>query len=402
MHFTIGTLFFRTPSTGRYPLIFLLLATLLLPSCVTADSGLAPLTPEQQAQKQERVFNRLWNDSLPKLEKALTLKDEIKQAPDHAFFSKDKVSLTKDFNEILDGLSIILSERSLSELQDKMAQLKGDIKSRRDDIAQYKENRLGAPLEHMVKTTKSGYDAKIASAQADIVGYEAGIVSLKESFSRELKSYGINLTPAQTDVLLTRVDANDILQMTMVFDSVKGITSKLMQLTSDSGEDIQYAKKYYGLHVVLVELIVHMQNGYLTQVTQRYLPKLEEIISRTRAVSSEARRELRREKQPSRRQIYQANLSAHDLTIKTAKLYAKALSQQQGKVASARQKALRDLALAKNTLETVMVSADLLGLLQSSQKTFKALLNLQVPELVPFKNLAMRKKFEELSTLLAK
>lgn len=393
---------FSSSKAAITTLALALLTSPILSGCVSAGSSGTPLNSTQKAQKNEEVFNQLWNDSLPKLEKALNLKEEIAKAPKFALFGADKRSLGKDFNEILDGLSIILSQRSLRELQEELVELKKNIIDSRNDIAEYKENRLGAPLEHMVKTTKSGYEKKIASAQEDIKNYEASIRALKLNFSKELKSYGIQLNPGQTDVLLTRVDADDIIQMTMVFDSVKGITAKLMQLTSDSDEDIQFAKKYYGLHVVLVELIVHMQSRYIAQVNEQYLPRLENISASTKAVTMEAQRELRREKSQERRTIYQSNLKAHDLTLKTATLYAKTLQQQLTKVKEAQKKALRDLAVATNTLKTVLVSADLLGLLQSSQNNFKALLNLQVPELVPFKNIAMRKKFEELSTLLAK
>ncbi|MBF0187131.1 MAG: hypothetical protein HQL50_04315, partial [Magnetococcales bacterium] len=54
-----------------------------------------------------------------------------------------------------------------------------------------------------------------------------------------------------------------------------------------------------------------------------------------------------------------------------------------------------------NTLKTVAVSAQLLDILKSSQESFNALMNLQAPDLVPFRNLEMQKKFEELSTMMA-
>ena len=201
-------------------------------------------------------------------------------------------------------------------------------------------------------------------------------------------------------MLLTRVDADDIIGMTVIFDTVKALTLRLMNLTEESGEDLLFAKKYYSMHVVLLELIIHMQNGYMGHIDDKYLPKLQTITKQTLKIRNQARTELKREKSAQRRKIYKSNVAAHQLTLQTAKLYGKALKSQKGKVKKAQKKSKRDLALANNTLATVMVSADLLGMLKTSQQTFNALINLQVPELVPFKNLKMQKKFEELSGMI--
>ena len=62
--------------------------------------------------------------------------------------------------------------------------------------------------------------------------------------------------------------------------------------------------------------------------------------------------------------------------------------------------AKRDYRVAKNTFDTVKLSAELIRLMKSNQASFNALMNIQIPEIVPFKNIEMQKKFEELSLLL--
>ncbi len=71
---------------------------------------------------------------------------------------------------------------------------------------------------------------------------------------------GLDLDLEQIKVLLSRVDSENIIQMSVVFDVLKQITKQLMELTQSSGEEIKTAKKYYGMHVVLIEMVIHMQD----------------------------------------------------------------------------------------------------------------------------------------------
>lgn len=393
-----------THSFRLFPM-FILAASLGLGACVPAG-GMAPAaSPEdamaaQETQDREDV-NRIWNKALPKLQKALEIKEKIPNAPRFTLFGKSKKNLQEDFAELLDGLSILLSERSLKEIQEDLADQKKRIKGLREDIAGYREAKVGAPTEHMVKTTRSGYDKKIAGAERKIVAAEEEIRLIRVRFANDLRRYGLKITEEQAEVLLARVDGDDIIQMAVVFDTMKDLTVQLMDLTRESGEDLEHAKRYYGMHVVLLELIVHMQDTYIMHVDKRYLPKLNAIVKRAQEIKREARRELKREKSKARRKIYQSNIKAHDLTLKTAALYGKSLVSQKKKIAKARAKVVRDLKASENTFKTVMVSADLLGIIKTSHNAFNALMNIQAPELEPFKNLEMRKKFQELSNQIA-
>ena len=78
------------------------------------------------------------------------------------------------------------------------------------------------------------------------------------------------------------------------------------------------------------------------------------------------------------------------------------MEEQKAKVRKAQQVIKKDLQLAQNTYDTVELSADLLSVLKTSQASFDVLMNLQVPEIVPFENLQMKNKFQELSETLRK
>ncbi|MBF0587614.1 MAG: hypothetical protein HQL53_00650 [Magnetococcales bacterium] len=401
-----------TPMTRLFIIPIL---ALLLAGCQTSalDGSSAPMPAADSApvndgrsvlERDDPTFRKIWNDALPKLEKAIEIQSKRKDAPKFSFspFADTKRSLKRDFNKILDQLTVVLSGQRLSLFQDQIATLKGTIRQRRKDISRFRELRAGAPTEHMLKTTRKGYEQKIAAAERNIEQLKGEIESVKKGFAAQLRAYGIGLSPEQTDVLLTRVDADDIVRMTVVYDSVKAITIKLMELTGGSDDDLAFAKRYYGMHVVLLELMVHMQSKYIDHVNQRYLPGLETLVGEARGTISDAQSAIRQENNRRNRAIYQSNIKANRLTIEAARLYKKQLKGQATRVDKTRRTVRKDLQVAKNTLQTVMVSAQLLDVLKTSRNAFSALMNLQIPELVPFENIQVRKKFEELSEKIAR
>lgn len=217
-----------------------------------------------------------------------------------------------------------------------------------------------------------------------------------------MQELGINLNTEQLTVLLTRVDSENIIEMSVVFEILKDVTVQLMELTKSSGENIETAKKYYGMHVVLMEAVVHIQDKYIELVSKKYIPKLDDIVGKTNELKSITLNNLKVEQQEHRRSIYQNNLKAQDITIKTAELYKKMIYEQRQKVAQARSNSYQDLKLAANTYATVQISSELLKLLNESKNAFDVLMNLQAPEIIPFENLEIQKRFEQMSIELTK
>ncbi len=364
-------------------------------------------TPEKTPQKiqtdqKEEHFREIWSQTFTQLEKGVVLLNKIKQAPEYSFFSEDKRSIKKDFNGILSKTLVLLEDKSINDYRYKIDQLNQQISSSRKKIAQYREDKIIAPNAHSTKLTKEAFKEKIIDEKGNIKHYQEGIDAIKVHFKDRLEEIGVVLSLEQVDILLSRVDADDIIQMSVVFDVLKQITTQLMQLTQDSGEDIKQAKKYYGMHVVLLELVVYMQQQYITMVDTVYIKKIDSIILSTIKTRNNATRYLSEETNSKRITSYQNNINALDLTLKTAKLYQKNLNDQKLQVKVAQKVVRKDLNLSQNTYDTVEVSADLLSVLKDSKNSFDALMSLQVPQIVPFENIKMQQKYQELSKLLKK
>lgn len=360
------------------------------------------LTKEERQLYRDERFNEIWVTVLDELEDGLEVFDKIKEAPDSSWIKDDKKSLRKDFNEILDELIVLLDDNSIKKFRQTIDILKNNIKESKNIISEYKEKRIIAPTEHVVKTTKKDYDEKIASEEKNIDGYNNEIDNIKLSLIGRLKDVGISLNLEQVTVLLSRVDSENIIQMSVVFDILKKITNQLMKLSAESGENVHKAKKYYGMHVVLIRVVMFMQDKYIYKIDNVYKPKILSIISKTNTLNIETNKKMELERSEERKTIYRKNIDAQNLTMKVANLYMSNLDQQRDKVSSAKEKASADYELANNTYDTVEVSANLMSLLKTSQDSFDALMKIQVPEIVPFENIEMQRKYEELSNMISK
>jgi hypothetical protein len=98
--------------------------------------------------------------------------------------------------------------------------------------------------------------------------------------------------------------------------------------------------------------------------------------------------------------VLAANLQAQALTIKAARRYREYLRGQRTQVAASRERLDRDLAVARNTYETVKVSGELVALMKDSRHLLDTLFGLQVPPLRAFENREMKQEFERLTSSL--
>lgn len=355
---------------------------------------------QSRTEQENERFREMWDKVFSQLEEGLKLVDEIKDAPESSLFREDKISLTEDLHVVLDKTIVLLEDESINDYRSRIETLNQLISKAKSNILAHREAKITAPRSHMVKTTKADYNEKIQDEQENIAAYRAEREKIKMHLQERLQDIGVVLTREQVSILLSRVDANDIIQMSVIFDVLKKITAQLMQLTRDSGEEITHAKKYYGMHLVLLEMVTYMQQKYIDTVDTVYLPGIDAIIKQTEAIRKTARKQVREDPDPKRVAIYKNNIAVQELTLKTARLYRDNLKDQQNKVKTALKVALKDLQLARNTYDTVEVSANLLAVLQTSNASFDALMNLQVPQIIPFENLQMQSKYQELSRLL--
>ena len=356
---------------------------------------------ESADESREAKINKIVSKVFNHLEEGVEKISQLKKAPESTFFiGKDKKDIQKDINSILDEIIILLTGEDLNRYRENVQSLKEKISTNKHNILKYREQKIGAPETGMLETTKAGYDKKIADAKVKIKIYENEIRIEKNKFKNSFQKIDVKLTSEQIDVLLTRVDGDDILQISLVMDTLKFITNQIMILMKESDEELVQAKKYYGMHLISLELVVYIQQNYINKVEKQYIPKIEKIMENSRNLKSKTESLIYKENDKRRKEIYRKNLKAQLLTYKVAKLYKNDLINSQKGMIKAKNISYKNLILSKNTYETVLLSADLYELISESQNMFEEISKIQIPDIVIFQNIQIQKKYEELTGML--
>lgn len=343
-------------------------------------------------------FNILWSEVVPTLEDTLVLQDAQRDLPEQAWFARDQQDAQEDIDRLLDQAVAVLSMSPLQNERDRIAGLHETIESSRAAIARYRQERVGAPTQSLVARTRDDYDELIAAEEDKIDASERALSQIKREFAAQLRVIGLELSDEQVEFLLATVVGDSMIDLGIVFDNVRAITVELADLVQDSGEDLQSARRYYGLYVVLLRALKQMHLEVEQTIETVYIPQIDSIRDEARRLNGETRKLIRQ--QPDRRAILEANLEAQQLTIEAAERYRDYLAEQARQVREARKALQVDIQTAWNTYETVRVSGELVALVQSSQALLDGLLQRQVPPLRPFENLQMKREFEKLTDRL--
>ena len=343
-------------------------------------------------------FPQVWEGVVPKLTETLILEDQQASLPDSAWFRTDKVSNQAEIDGLLDEAVAILSNSPVQQFRGRIRAIQGEIEAARAAIAGYRQSRVSAPTESTVKRTVTDYDRLIAEQEDQIKRLTQRLGEVKTEFAASVRALGVELSDEQVEFLLSTVVGDNMVDLGILFDNVKSVTSQLEKLVAESGEDLQSARRYYGMYVVLLRALERMHVQIEEAIGEQYVPQIDAIINRAQQLTGETR-ELQRTS-PTKGDLLAANLEAQRLTIDAAGIYRQYLIDQATQVKKARRDLEKDIATAWNTYETVRVSGELVGLVKSSQRLLEGLMNRQVPALRPFENLEMRREFEKLTDQL--
>jgi len=349
-------------------------------------------------ESQEPDFNHIWQRAMPTLNQALELEERHRSLPENAWFGLDQKANQAEIDALLNEAVSILSVSPTLKYRDRIQVLHEQIVQWRAEIADHRQQRVTAPTESTFKKTVADYDALIAAREADIQRATQEIDALKGEFAQSLRAIGLKLEGEQLDLLLATVVGDNLVDLGILFDNVKSITLQLEALLEQSGEDLQSARRYYGLYVVLLKSLDRMHVQIEEAIDERYLPQIDDIVDQTRTLAADTERLLR--EAPDRRALLEGNLQAQQLTLQAAGFYRQYLVDQAAQVRQARQELEKDIAAAWNTYETVRVSGELVGLVRSSQLLLEGLMNRQAPALRPFESLEMQREIQKLTRQL--
>ena len=399
-----------------------LTAALALPAPISAiaqeTDGNPPAAAEDAAGKEDsrtylndRKASELLSaiDSL--LSRAAKERAEMKDLPSREryvippLWQETREDRESDVQELLGSVLEIVTDAPVIEMQNRLRQSRDEISSMKDRIIALREERMRAPKDGMLpgilSQTQGSIDEQIADLEARIKLNEEAIAKTKQEIKAALAQAGIELSDEQADLLLDSVLGGDLIKLVTAFQAARSVDDQLAKLLSASDNDIKAARRYFAMHAALFAMMVHAQDLLIDKIDAVYVTKLHGILADIRKTRNRTHSLLEDQNRPDQQRALEANVEAQNFAEKVASFYRDYLLTQRRQIAEARERTLRDLAIADNTFETVEASFQLHELMQDARTSFEALQKLEAPGFDQvFKNETLRREFENLTRQL--
>ncbi|QDT12939.1 hypothetical protein [Planctomycetes bacterium K23_9] len=391
---------------SRVAACFFVMACGLVSVALSQEAG-KPTGPNKKSTAAADQIATFFEDAHDSLSSALELFDDSQKRPSenelpfYDLLSRTKESQQEKVGGYLDAAGEAMGVSSISVRRQRIRVLRETIQETQRNLTVYKRKRISAPKEtyNPLITTKSGYDKKIKEGEETILLSDQKIESEKERLVKDFARIGMRLDPVEVDELLDSITGDEFVRVTIVFDNAKRFAAELERLTNESGEDLEAAKQYYGVYLMLLHSMSRLQEKFVQNVDEVYFPKLDGFIDQARQNMNEAEEAI---KQGGDKQILRNNIVSNQLTYDAAILYKDGLKEQRRQMLEANVACKRNILTAENTYKTVALSKDLSDLMSVSRRAFDSITGLSIPDLRPFRNERMRDAFSEITRELRK
>ena len=350
----------------------------------------------------EAVMSK-WNKLTEMLDEATVLRGKRDRLPESSWLGADKQKTNEKITKILRNAQEILLSADAMKLVDRSEVIKKRLPELYAEIEEYKNKRIGAPEKSYNPFTDTVADCnkKIAKAEKDIKRLNRELADIRDKIAAELRSWGMKLTDQQAEVLFSSVVGDSLLKNAVIFENVKGVTAQIAELMAQNKADTTVARKYYGMYVTLIDVLLDTQYGFIAKIDKEWTPRVKAISEGAGASLKEAPANLARaDFTREQKNIFRANAESNELTVKAATQYSKLLAQQKASVEKCIRSIKRDREVAVNTYTTVQHISDMDTVIHSGMQLFDVLATMQLPEIQIFDNSGVRKEFDEITKRL--
>lgn len=344
-----------------------------------------------------------WENLTGTLDEATVLREKQKRLPESSWLGADRQKTGAKIAKLLRRAQGILLSSETLKLVDRSEEIKERLPKLYQRIEEYKNKRIGAPQKSynpFVKTVKD-CDETIAEAEKDVKRLRGELAQIRDAIAAELRGWGLKLTDAQADVLFSSVVGDSLLRNAVIFENVKGVTAQLTQLMAQNKDDTSIARKYYGMYVTLIDVLLDTQYGFVNKIDGEWRPQVKKISEGAAASLKEARAALNRSDfSADQKAIFRSNAASNEMTVKAAEQYLKLLDNQKASVQNCIRSIERDREVAANTYATVQHISDMNAVIQSGMQLFDMLAAMQLPEIQAFDSSGVRREFDEITRRL--
>ena len=333
----------------------------------------------------------------------LALIAQREKAPKLSFLilQKSKKDYQLDINGILTELEPILFDGEVINFTKNIDKLRRDLENLEREKSLGKEQLLFAPDVGGL-FTKSKADVKSDLEQIDGKIYQTrrSLDEYQFQLKRKLSELGIDISRKQIEILTTRVDGENLAQSFALFDVTKQMLQSLQLLMTDTEFNSATYLKYYGILIILVEFNDFLQQKYIADINEKYLPSLGTIEIDVRQTLGFTRKTLDEAEESSNKALLRSNIVASETTLDIIQTYREVLLKQKEKLNFANKKTRERASVAYSSYDTALNAANLIELIRQADVNFDEIFNLQVPEIIEFDTGAMQNIYVDVSKKL--
>ena len=293
---------------------------------------------------------------------------------------------------VFDGQIISYSER-IRDLRSEIGGLENDKSRLNEDFVFAKDKEDASLLE----TSKEEIAEDIAKIDSIINKSNLLIETLEYDLQTKMLNLGIDLSIEQIRVMTTRVDGDDLAKSIAIFDVTKQISVSLGELMNQNSFSGESTAKYYGIYVILSEILGFAQREYISKLDNIYLKRIYEIKNNSLKSISMAENEIKRSQSQQSIDIYNNNIKAERFTIEVADQYRSILLSQRAKLLSALKRTEEQISVGYSSYITAMNSSILSSLIKDTQSSFDQIMSMQIPEIIAFESTELESEFRKLS-----
>ena len=297
---------------------------------------------------------------------------------------------------MLEDIEKIVFDGEIINYSKKIRELKARIIELEDEKANLNEKKFGVSDEEEAVLIKQISDIDVLSTK-----FSTYIEKLEEDLQVKMKNLGIKLSKAQIKVMTSRVDGDDLAKSIAIFDITKQISNTLGQLMEDNSFSSNSTTKYYGVYLILNEILGFAQREYIFKIEDKYLAKLDLLKQSGYESINYSTKQMKEASMQSSKEVFQKNIEAEEFTIKVIDIYKELLMDQKVQLQDALQITDEKITVAYSSYKTASNSAALMSIMNDTQSTFNQIFEMQIPDIIPFENIELEEEFKNLSDKLS-
>ena len=332
------------------------------------------------------------------VEKIINLKDKEEEASSFKIIGKSKKDYRIEIDKVLSEIEGILFDGQVVNYSKKIRKVREKIVSLESQKVILNEDLVFASdKKKFLGSSKDEIKNELKEIDRVINNSYILIDELEYDLKKKLSFLGIEVTREQIRIMTTRVDGDELAKSFAIFDVTKQISTTLGELVKKNSFSASTTVKYYGTYVILTEILAFSQREYIRKIEEVYRPAILKIEDDVDSSIDFAKKSIKSAKSDSSKNILQENIKSNKFTLKVLKQYDKILEKQKESLERASKITKEQISVAYSTYDTAANSANLISLINETEDSFSKILDMQLPEIIPFENTELEMKFQEVS-----